>query len=278
MPITTCSLLASDAANSVLFSHRQRFLHTNTFTPYGYQATPQTLLGFNGALRESAGGNYVLGNGYRLYRPALMRFLGPDKLSPFGKGGANSYAYCLGEPVNRSDPSGAIPLLRPKAGASVVAKALVADRHGLPLNPASKQFAEHMQDAIITTSLPGNDGRLPSTTPAQSRLGAHVQHMQSNAPFPNKVRAVVLNKESRNKPPISGYLQDAYIANVERVRNADISSVTAHLNMLEHWGAYEGPRAIPTRTVARALHLASAVFTGVEEQASYKTGAYLRRH
>ena len=35
-----------------------------------------------------------------------MRFNSPDTLSPFGKGGINAYAYCAGDPVNRSDPSG----------------------------------------------------------------------------------------------------------------------------------------------------------------------------
>lgn len=37
-----------------------------------------------------------------------MRFNGPDRLSPFGKGGLNSYAYCAGDPVNRIDPAGTI--------------------------------------------------------------------------------------------------------------------------------------------------------------------------
>ncbi|WP_147458691.1 RHS repeat-associated core domain-containing protein, partial [Pseudomonas savastanoi] len=36
----------------------------------------------------------------------LMRFNSPDSLSPFGKGGMNAYAYCAGDPVNRSDPTG----------------------------------------------------------------------------------------------------------------------------------------------------------------------------
>jgi hypothetical protein len=35
-----------------------------------------------------------------------MRFLSPDQLSPFGWGGLNAYAYCAGDPVNHSDPSG----------------------------------------------------------------------------------------------------------------------------------------------------------------------------
>jgi hypothetical protein len=39
-----------------------------------------------------------------------MRFHAPDTLSPFGKGGINAYMYCAGDPVNHSDPSGAIIL------------------------------------------------------------------------------------------------------------------------------------------------------------------------
>ncbi|ORC43846.1 hypothetical protein BZK31_28960, partial [Pseudomonas floridensis] len=39
-------------------------------------------------------------------------FNSPDSLSPFGKGGLNAYAYCLGDPVNRKDPTGRVPGLR----------------------------------------------------------------------------------------------------------------------------------------------------------------------
>ncbi|WP_338010010.1 RHS repeat-associated core domain-containing protein, partial [Pseudomonas sp. GM60] len=39
----------------------------------------------------------------------LMRFNGPDWFSPFGRGGLNSYAYCLGDPINLSDPNGTSP-------------------------------------------------------------------------------------------------------------------------------------------------------------------------
>ncbi|SDW89091.1 RHS repeat-associated core domain-containing protein [Pseudomonas syringae] len=65
-----------------------------------------SLPGFNGELLDSVTGHYPLGNGYRAYNPVLMRFNSPDSLSPFGKGGLNAYAYCAGDPVNRSDPSG----------------------------------------------------------------------------------------------------------------------------------------------------------------------------
>jgi len=49
---------------------------------------------------------YALGRGYRFFSPSLMRFQTPDAHSPFGKGGLNSYAFCLGDPVNYSDPTG----------------------------------------------------------------------------------------------------------------------------------------------------------------------------
>mgnify|MGYP003365564907 FL=1 len=49
---------------------------------------------------------YFLGNGARSYDPECGRFLSQDPFSPFSIAGTNSYAYCLGDPVNRSDPSG----------------------------------------------------------------------------------------------------------------------------------------------------------------------------
>ncbi|EGH23192.1 YD repeat-containing protein, partial [Pseudomonas amygdali pv. mori str. 301020] len=37
-------------------------------------------------------------------------FNSPDTLSQFGRGDLNAYAYCQGDPVNRSDPDGHIPV------------------------------------------------------------------------------------------------------------------------------------------------------------------------
>lgn len=66
------------------------------------------LPGFNGQQPDPLTGHYLLGNGYRAYNPLLMRFNSPDSLSPFAEGGLNPYAYCGGDPVNRSDPTGHI--------------------------------------------------------------------------------------------------------------------------------------------------------------------------
>lgn len=63
---------------------------------------------FNGELLEPHIVSYLLGS-YRLYNPLLQRFVRPDALSPFGAGGINAYAYCLGDPVNYSDSTGKLP-------------------------------------------------------------------------------------------------------------------------------------------------------------------------
>jgi RHS repeat-associated protein len=79
------------------------------YSPYGYyqvQEEPFNPTGFNGEQFDSLTGLYLLGNGYRAYSPALMRFHSPDSMSPFGSGGLNPYAYCLGDPINRVDPTG----------------------------------------------------------------------------------------------------------------------------------------------------------------------------
>lgn len=83
----------------------------HAYTPYGHSPgshSPQ--LRFCGALRDPLAGWYLLGNGRRVFNPVLMRFHTPDTLSPFGAGGVNPYMYCMGDPVNRVDPSGQSPL------------------------------------------------------------------------------------------------------------------------------------------------------------------------
>jgi RHS repeat-associated protein len=102
-------LLAPDLAQTILAELDRTGPNNCAYTAYGSQSSAfgtQGRLGFNGQLKERPTGWYHLGNGHRVYNPVLMRFHSPDRLSPFGEGGMNSYAYCAGSPVSRVDPSG----------------------------------------------------------------------------------------------------------------------------------------------------------------------------
>ena len=106
---TGTQLLATDVKRSVLHALSSSGNHAQAYSAYGHpriQSGQQSLLGFNGEACDPLTGHYLLGNGHRAYNAVLMRFNSPDALSPFGKGGTNTYAYCSGDPVNRSDPSG----------------------------------------------------------------------------------------------------------------------------------------------------------------------------
>jgi RHS repeat-associated protein len=107
-------LLATDHKNSVLSEIESGRKNQMAYSAYGHQSTEQNVvsrLGFNGGLREAFHW-YFLGNGYRVYNPRLMRFHSPDSWSPFGAGGLNAYMYCLGNPVNASDPTGHMPFFK----------------------------------------------------------------------------------------------------------------------------------------------------------------------
>ena len=102
-------LLAPDARNSVLAA-RDRQTRNRAYSAHGYHCATGVVagaLGFNGEYVERHG-LYLLGS-YRAYSPALKLFCSPDSLSPFGAGGLNPYAYCLGDPVNHVDPTGHMP-------------------------------------------------------------------------------------------------------------------------------------------------------------------------
>lgn len=99
-------LIGSDQQHSVLHSVSAGLPGPIAYTPYGHRQALNQLPGFNGERPDPLTGHYLLGNGYRAYNPALMRFNSPDSMSPFGNGGVNAYGYCAGDPVNRSDPTG----------------------------------------------------------------------------------------------------------------------------------------------------------------------------
>ncbi|VVO04481.1 RHS repeat-associated core domain-containing protein [Pseudomonas fluorescens] len=103
------TLLATDQQRSVLNTLDATQPNPFAYSPYGHRPRGKgllSLLGFNGERPDPVTGHYHLGNGYRQFNPVLMRFNSPDSWSPFGEGGLNAYAYCAGDPVNRTDSTG----------------------------------------------------------------------------------------------------------------------------------------------------------------------------
>ena len=104
-------LLATDVQQStvtVASENRTTF----AYGPYGHDdrhSDARVISRFTGQPWLPSAVGYMLGNGHRLFSPAMMRFYSADSLSPFGKGGLNAYAYCNNDPINRSDPSGRYP-------------------------------------------------------------------------------------------------------------------------------------------------------------------------
>ncbi len=108
---TRSLLLAVERFNSPLAVVDGPQVRVQGFSPYGVRSSPDGAtgaLGFNGEYLERSG--LYLPGSYRAYSPALRRFCQPDNLSPFAAGGLNAYAWCLGDPVNRIDPSGHMAL------------------------------------------------------------------------------------------------------------------------------------------------------------------------
>ncbi|KAF7873980.1 hypothetical protein EAF04_002652 [Stromatinia cepivora] len=107
---TTTNLWASDGQQSIttiLNTGVPDQIQHQEYTPYCFSdLSAGTSIGFNGQWRDPVTGWYHLGNGYRVYNPVLMQFHTPDPSSPFTSGEINPYSYCLGDPINRVDPSG----------------------------------------------------------------------------------------------------------------------------------------------------------------------------
>ena len=120
------SIMMVSNSNTVMAECGNTGMTQFAYTPYGRrpaQRESNNPLAFNGEQLDTPTGCYLLGNGYRLFSTTLKRFHSPDNLSPFDKGGLNAYAYCAGDPVNRSDPTGHFPW---QAGGLVTAGASVA--------------------------------------------------------------------------------------------------------------------------------------------------------
>lgn len=109
---STTAFLACDEARSVLAVQRKGSVTCRAYTSYGAlpdEKSIESRIGFQGQLYEHSHGAYMLGNGHRLFSPQLMRFIRPDRLSPFKDKLTNSYCFALNTPPNLKDPSGKTP-------------------------------------------------------------------------------------------------------------------------------------------------------------------------
>ena len=99
------TLLAENSQSSIVNTSSRNSRKHLSYTAYGHDQTDLTL-GYTGQRYDRLTNCYHLGNGYRAFSPQIMRFLSPDSLSPFRNRTLNAYAYCMGDPINRHDPSG----------------------------------------------------------------------------------------------------------------------------------------------------------------------------
>lgn len=109
---STKLLMSSDTGT--VYGEVANEINELSYTPYGFR-TYNGMEGrqaFNGERLDFVTSGYLLGNGHRQFAPRLMRFLSPDHLSPFNKGGINSYVYCASDPVNGLDPSGRVNITK----------------------------------------------------------------------------------------------------------------------------------------------------------------------
>jgi RHS repeat-associated protein len=150
------------------------------YSPYGHRdsvAGLPGLPGFNGEQPDPVTGHYLLGNGYRAYNPILMRFNSPDSLSPFGEGGMNAYAYCVGDPVNRSDPTGHFGGLP-----SVISKLFgpVISRGGRALSGLRTRIGHLARSEHVSSAVAQPGGAPPNIV--QAPLGSALSRASSAAP------------------------------------------------------------------------------------------------
>ena len=171
-------LLATDQQRSVLSALKTNLPCPQSYTPYGHRPLGNgllSLLGFNGEWPDPVTGHYLLGNGYRAFNPVLMRFNSPDSWSPFGKGGVNTYAYCQGDPLNLTDPTGHIGESIMNLLSSAFSRLSSAARRAIDVTPtptfihkANRGFMENIRplnkDLYTHTDLYKNKTRLNIST------------------------------------------------------------------------------------------------------------------
>ncbi|MEG0242787.1 MAG: RHS repeat-associated core domain-containing protein [Pseudomonas sp.] len=116
---SSTKLLATDEMDSVLIVSTPDGKQNNqNYTVFGYNdelPSGSAAMGFNGEYILENMHLYLLGQGHRGFSTEIGRFIAPDNAeSPFGRGGVNSFAYCLNDPINRKDETGMWSIFKPR--------------------------------------------------------------------------------------------------------------------------------------------------------------------
>lgn len=232
-------LFKVDLQNSVHAIVSAQMTQRLIYTPYGhvFSCAPPSAVGFTGMLFDAAIEGYLLGNGYRAYRPALRRFLSADAVSPFGAGGINAYAYCANDPINHQDPSGragvfSTPFLRP------LIKTIMTNGLKISVPIALKKKAyiatqlEDARQALVYKRQPALHMSLERQVLEAAFSAYPVERLE---PFPRSVQYVNTNLASHGNSRISMEGSRHYAALVTQVQADERSNSGAHLSAAYTW-------------------------------------------
>lgn len=176
-------LLMTDNQGASLHAQTSSIGKSMAYPPFGHESLVRTysIPAYNGEWPDSFTGHYLLGNGYRAFSTTLRRFLSPDGHSPFAAGGVNSYAYCLNDPFNNTDPTGRMPVHTPPiVKGTTYGLALINDKtlfHNSQSFPPSYQYTKPVISSNFSFD-PPDYSILPGTwqatiTHSLDKYGAH---------------------------------------------------------------------------------------------------------
>lgn len=227
-------LLATDQQRSVLITVDANRPQPFAYAPYGHRAAKSALLGllgFNGEQPDAVTGHYLLGNGYRSFNPVLMRFNSPDSLSPFGQGGLNAYAYCAGDPVNRSDPTGHVRIA-----------ATLFDATFAPLyKKMNDEWATHLLFWDAERKIVDNFG-------GRTKL---LLLAKDQSTHPDKIVATEFMRQRKKIRPLEDYVSPASSSDEAHIEHY-LSTAAAHIEtILEH--AHIGHKLSTVKPYSRHL-------------------------
>lgn len=274
-PLET-TLLLTDQQCSVLHTVNAQAHKPMAYTAYGHRPAESgitCLLGFNGEPPDPLTGHYLLGNGYRAFNPVLMRFNSPDSLSPFGEGGLNGYAYCVGDPVNRVDPTGHFAS-RLFQFIDDLSRALKTPT-SIGANANSTYF-----NRLVTTAV---QSLVPSKTVAgtmsapRRHLNNVLAKIENPPPFVQKLKRVNQNLASHDNKNLSMTQAKGYEGLAQQVISGEISNTSAHLKAAGSWAEKFNKDRRPSGIIGITFNLAGALGAGSEDASALKTGQALRR-